>query len=205
MAGNIQVDANAESSEFRTMISRIHNDKSGRVHVVGIYESNSDHGYGRHPGGKVNIIATPKAQQVVLVLCSYEPVTWNVSIAPGAAVSKIVLGGYHAQKIIGQGANIPTSVHTYEASVAWGANVQIGGEYFYTYKHLNAPSDNTYIPVVDTRHRDFMIEHMEYERQEELSKWRKLFYALESASGETDISSFQGTYKGSSSFDVAPY
>lgn len=178
------------------MLSRIHNDKNGRVHVVGIYEANSDHGGGRHPGGKVNIIVSPKPQPVVLVLCSYEPVTWNVSIEPGASVSKIVIGGYHAQKVVGQGANIPTFVHTYEASAAWGPNVHIGGEHFYTYKHLHAPPDNTYIPVVDSRHRDFMIEHMEYERHEELSKWRKLFYALESASGETDISSFQGGYKG---------
>ncbi|MBY0548293.1 MAG: hypothetical protein K2W95_13440 [Candidatus Obscuribacterales bacterium] len=45
-----------------------------------------------------------------------------------------------------------------------------------------------------------MIEHMEYERQEELNKWRELFYALETASGETDISSFQGAYKGNQFF-----
>lgn len=177
------------------MISRIHNDRNGKVHAIGIYQANSDHGYKRHPGGNVNVIVTPKAHPVVLVLCSYEPVTWNVQIEPGASVSQIVVGGYHRQKVTGAGTTVPTTVQTYETSAAWGPNVQVGDSYFYAYKRPDAPQESTHFPL-DVQGQAFFREHQEYERQQDLDEWRKLFYSLESATGEKDVSTFQGTYHG---------
>lgn len=172
----------------RTMLSKFKNNKDGKVHVVGVYESNPFSGFRRDDyAGTVDVIVTPKAQPVVLVLSSYERVNWNVTITSGASVSKIIIGGFHKQKVVGQGARIPAIVYTYDLSETWGPNVQLGGNYFYIYAPWCAPFEDTELPTSKALSVD--------QRRQDLNEWGKLFRALES-SGETDISSFQGAYNG---------
>ena len=174
------------------MLSRFNNDEE-RVHVVGVYESNPyPHTRIEHQHGWIDVIVTPKAQPIVLVLSSYEGVTWNVSIAPGASVSKIIVGGVEPQKVVGQGARIPALVYTYELSDEWGSNVQIGGDYFYLYQPY-APHEGEInkFPMMGSENFRFYTED---QKRQELNQWRKLFSVIETTTGETHISSFQGIF-----------
>jgi hypothetical protein len=81
------------------------------LHIVGIYESRSDRG-GMPPGGSTHIrFARPGDN--VLVLSSYEPTQWKVELAPGAALSRVILSGYHDQAVT-LPAGIPVEIRTYE-------------------------------------------------------------------------------------------
>lgn len=198
-AGHITVDAMPGPKRTNILAGRLSNDVSGHVHVVGIYESGETRGFRQHPMGAVNIIVSKKSEPVVLVLCSYEPVSWNVTLEPGATVKQIILGGYHAQTVTGPlSKEIPITVHTYEATSAWAANVRILGGYFTTYKLPDAPSEEaSHMGMMPPDARAAFREHLEYERAEDEKDWRNLLHALETDSAEKTISTFQGNYKGS--------
>lgn len=80
------------------------------LHIVGIYESMSNHGAA--PFGKTKIrFARPGNN--ILFLSSYEPTHWTVELAPGAALAGIVLSGYNDQAAtVPMG--VPVEVRTYE-------------------------------------------------------------------------------------------
>lgn len=87
------------------------------VHVVGVYEGrhapDKPRPKGRQPG-RVPVTVEPGKRKVVLVLCAYEPVEWEVKIMPGATVERVVLGGYHAQTVVGLPETLKADVHTHE-------------------------------------------------------------------------------------------
>jgi hypothetical protein len=80
---------------------------ANEVHVIGVYETRSDHGYNYHPSGQATVkVKRPASGQmapITLVLSSYEPNHWQLVLDPGVAVQKIILNGYHAQTISGMG------------------------------------------------------------------------------------------------------
>ncbi len=79
--------------------------------MFGVYETRSDHGGGVHPVGESHVkLLKPGAHR--LVLSSYEPTSWHVTLAPGATVEAIYLYGYHAQTVDLPG--VPLVVRTYE-------------------------------------------------------------------------------------------
>ena len=68
------------------------------LHIVSVYETRSDHSFGYHPTGSALVdFALPGAN--VLVLSSYEPTHWTVSMARGASLEKIITIGYHQQTV----------------------------------------------------------------------------------------------------------
>lgn len=69
---------------------------------------------------------------MVLVLMSYDPALWKLSVSPRSRIAKIILAGYHGQDIDGIANSIPVEVRTYEASPCRNCSRQ--GEYFYAYK-----------------------------------------------------------------------
>ena len=78
------------------------------LHIVSVYETRSDHSFGYHPTGSAFVdFALPGAN--VLVLSSYEPTHWTVSMARGASLEKIITIGYHHQTvtILGSSTNVP--------------------------------------------------------------------------------------------------
>jgi hypothetical protein len=42
-------------------------------------------------------------QPIVLVLCSYEPVQWQLKMEPGARLGAVLVGGYHDSSVLGAG------------------------------------------------------------------------------------------------------
>lgn len=71
---------------------------SPELHLLGVYESHSDHGGGTHPEGAASVEVTRKAP-LILALSSYEPIHWTVSAAQGARIERIILNGYHPQRV----------------------------------------------------------------------------------------------------------
>ena len=76
----------------------------------------------------------------VLVLMSYEPVKWKVSVKPENKIVKIILSGYHGQDIEGAPDNIPVEVRSYEASPC--RNCARQPDYFYAYKQDSPEYEN---------------------------------------------------------------
>jgi hypothetical protein len=61
------------------------------LHVVGVYEG---------LGGSVSVRVRPTAAPIVLALVAYDPVTWNITLEPGASIAYVYTQGYHDQTVI---------------------------------------------------------------------------------------------------------
>jgi hypothetical protein len=94
---------------------------SAEVHVVGLYES-------RRTKAVVEVRAADRP--VILVLCAYEPVTWEVRPAPGARLVEVIAAGYHAQRV--EGAGVPVTTYSYDERSRAPDGKPL---YFYTYDH----------------------------------------------------------------------
>jgi hypothetical protein len=87
------------------------------IQAVGVYEAeNSSRGAGptakRWPG-PIMVIVRPADRPIVLVLTSYEAVTWNLNVMPGARLKAILLGGYHSSTVTGAGNTRIVSIQPY--------------------------------------------------------------------------------------------
>jgi cysteine-rich repeat protein len=82
------------------------------VNVVSVYESNGDHSGGNHPNGTFSLHVDRLGPQI-LVLASYEPITWTVTAAEGTEILEIVASGYHAQTVNAP-AGIPIDIVSYD-------------------------------------------------------------------------------------------
>lgn len=72
-----------------------HNAGTGpQLHVIGIYQGKK----GADGRGSVQVRVTRPGSSV-LVLSAYSQTTWNVQVAPGAQVERIVVSGYEEQRI----------------------------------------------------------------------------------------------------------
>ena len=74
-----------------------------KVLAVGIYEAaDGVHSFrGPRKAGTVQVFVMKSAHPIVLVLSSYEPVTWSLQLQNGAKVSHVLLSGYHASQVYG--------------------------------------------------------------------------------------------------------
>ena len=103
------------------------------LHVVGVYES---------AGGKASVKVDRPGKLVTLVLSSYEPVTWDVSVAPNSQVAQVVLGGYHRQAVKG----LPDGVQIVEAFYK-------GGDRTKRFHHSYSIDSAYFRPMVRALHR----------------------------------------------------
>lgn len=71
---------------------------SPEVHVLGVYETRSDHSGGYHPTGEARV-RIERPGKHVLVLSAYEPTDWKVTLAAGAKIEAVSLVGYHPQTV----------------------------------------------------------------------------------------------------------
>ena len=112
-------DAGYEVNTFR---AQTYDDPE--VNVIGIYETRSDHrGSDYHPTGEASVHVSRHAKQI-LVLSSYEPTHWTVSIDPGADVVKIVTLGYYDQPVSFQGPSAPVEHAGFGCGYSWPYNGQ---------------------------------------------------------------------------------
>jgi hypothetical protein len=79
------------------------------LHVIGVYE-----GYGtgsNHEEGQASVQVNRPGAGVTLVLSSYEPTLWTVSLAAGT-IEKVILAGYYTQRVQGLADSVEV-VHAY--------------------------------------------------------------------------------------------
>lgn len=98
----ISPDANCGvggSQDFSAYITSGSGDKE--LHLVGVYESHPHHRGQNHPTGEAQVRVTRQGKPIILALSSYEPVNWNVQVEPGVEIEKIIINGYHDQKVTG--------------------------------------------------------------------------------------------------------
>lgn len=79
------------------------------LHLIGVYETHSNHGGGNHPTG-AGTVHIERQGSMILGLSSYEPVDWTVTAAPGVVIEKVILNGYHAQSAVVP-AGVPVEIH----------------------------------------------------------------------------------------------
>lgn len=79
------------------------------VHVIGVYEGSypPNAGHGSDVPYQIDVAIKGKMVPVVLVLMSYEPVSWQFSVDDGVRVSEVVLSSYHHARVIGLGSDVP--------------------------------------------------------------------------------------------------
>jgi hypothetical protein len=92
------------------------------IEAVGVYEAeNSSRGAGaqsqRWPG-PVTVLVRRADKPIVLVLTSYEAVTWHLNVMAGAKLQAILLGGYKSSTIVGAGSTrvVRINGYAYEAN-----------------------------------------------------------------------------------------
>jgi len=114
--------ANAAQTELNEALTRIANGKLApseepTLQVIGHYE-----GLPLKPAVKVNgkvlggatVKVANLGRPVILVLSGYSPITWNVELAEGAVVQKVLLCGYHPQTVEGLDKSVPVHLHYYQ-------------------------------------------------------------------------------------------
>ena len=79
---------------------------SPELHVIGVYETSSNHSADNHPAGDARV-AIERPGDHILALSAYEPTNWHVRLAAGATVRAVQLFGYHAQTV--DLANVPVT------------------------------------------------------------------------------------------------
>lgn len=90
------------------------------LHVIGIYE-----------GPEVAVEVSDESRPIVLALSAYDKTHWKVTLHSGVRLSKVILGGYHAQQVSGIPLDIPVETYTHDPSPC--ERCWQGGEYFYSY------------------------------------------------------------------------
>ena len=66
------------------------------VHAISVHEARSDYSFGYHPSGSASVRVTVEGDQndtrpLILVLASYEPIRWSLSVSQGVNFEKIIV------------------------------------------------------------------------------------------------------------------
>ena len=72
------------------------------VHILSVYEASSNHFFRYHPTGTSNVrlfVSGEVLKPIVLVLVSYEPIEWRLSIPTGVEIERVLLVSCNALKI----------------------------------------------------------------------------------------------------------
>ncbi len=81
----------------------------------------------------VEIAVTDASQPIVLALTAYDKTHWKIDALPEVVFEKIILGGYHSQRVSGIDPNVPIETYTYDSSPC--QSCWQGSKYFYSYKN----------------------------------------------------------------------
>ena len=71
------------------------------LHIIGVYQAS---------GNALTVDVTRVDVPLTLVLSSYEPVAFTLNLAPGVLLEQVILNGYNAHTVQGQGAATVTDV-----------------------------------------------------------------------------------------------
>ena len=123
------------------------------LHVIGVYEGTvpepeakpfwSQCGAGKDcpeetkarrvaVGGEVTVNVYITDRPVILALTAYDKTRWRIIGRAGVTIKKVILGGYHAQSVIGISEQIPAEVYTHDSSPC--SHCYQGQGSFYSYE-----------------------------------------------------------------------
>jgi hypothetical protein len=78
------------------------------LHVVGVYSGMSNGSSSRNnERGDAAVVVNRPGKYVTLVLSSYEPGLWHLTIAEGTTIERLILAGYYEQTVEGLPAGVP--------------------------------------------------------------------------------------------------
>ncbi|HZN64030.1 MAG TPA: HEAT repeat domain-containing protein [Tepidisphaeraceae bacterium] len=101
------------------------------LYVVGFYEGSMPNGPKRFGTAVVDVQVTDRP--VVLALCAYEPIRWELRVAPGVRLQRLIVGGYGDQILEpAPPAGVLVEKHVYKAG---------GNNYFYTFPNADSDSE----------------------------------------------------------------
>ena len=72
------------------------------VHIISVYEASSNRLFRQHPTGTSDVslfVSGEVVKPIVLVLASYEPIEWRLSIPTGVEIERVLLVSYNALKV----------------------------------------------------------------------------------------------------------
>lgn len=86
------------------------------VQAVGVYEGSIDTDVRLNASGhetkSVDVVVNMPEKDVVLVLMAYDPVLWQVKRTPASRIAAVIVGGYHAQAVVGIERSVPLLIST---------------------------------------------------------------------------------------------
>lgn len=80
--------------------------KNAQVEAVGVYQGANSSGMISSEGRKMGIVdvrVRRGSSPIILVLSSYEPVQWKVTLEPGAQLAGVLMSGYYQSQVTGIG------------------------------------------------------------------------------------------------------
>ena len=143
------------------------------LHVVGFYQG-ADNGL---KISRADVRVTKQDAPIVLCLCAYEQVAWNVKVEPGAELAAVLLGGYYHQVVYGLPDDVPVVDRTRPV---------VGSNYIgYAYaKPGSQAADGS----------SGRSSRSSYQRTQGRKNYETLAARLKEETG-LDIASFQGAYR----------
>jgi uncharacterized protein YecT (DUF1311 family) len=88
------------------------------VQAVGVYEGKIDTDVrldaSGHETKSVEVVVNMPEKNVVLVLMAYDPVLWQVKRTPTSRIAAVIVGGYHAQAVVGIERSVPLLISTHD-------------------------------------------------------------------------------------------
>jgi hypothetical protein len=81
---------------------------------------------------EVAVSVNDDSRPIVLALTAYDKTYWKVSVKEGVNLKKVILGGYHSQRVSGIPAATPIETYTYDPSPC--ERCWQGAKYFYSYE-----------------------------------------------------------------------
>lgn len=88
---------------------------------------------GIHAEKEITVNISDNSRPIVLALTAYDRTLWKVFLKRGVILKKVILAGYHSQRVSGIPPKVPIEVYAYDPSpcdTCWQ-----GENYFYSYKN----------------------------------------------------------------------
>ena len=105
---DVKIIQQKETNEkLRDIKPNIKQNRKTSVEMIGVYEGDYPkgvrHSYSYQPEGKVkiNVKNNPNIESYILILTSYEPVNWEISLEEYTKIEKIYLSSYHPSRVTG--------------------------------------------------------------------------------------------------------
>ncbi|PCJ46671.1 MAG: hypothetical protein COA99_02365 [Moraxellaceae bacterium] len=92
------------------------------TYMIGVYETHSNHSGGNHPMGNATVNISEQPSNIILVLSSYEPVTWDIQGEGADNIERLIVHGYHDQVVIEDNLSISAEEYTHLGTGSYISN-----------------------------------------------------------------------------------